>query len=155
MPAFDHAFRIDIGRALARSLHDLDPRQDRMPISKVMMVDDEPDIRTIGQLSLSAIGKWQTVLVDSGREALAVAAREQPDVVLLDVMMPGMDGLATLAGLKEQAATSSIPVIFMTAKVQKHEVERYLQLGAVGVIRKPFDPVTLPAEIRKLLGEAS
>ena len=122
-----------------------------MTIHKVLLVDDEDDIRKIGQLSLSRVGKWQTVLASSGAEALAQAAAERPDLILLDVMMPGMDGPTTLTQLRAQEATAHTPVIFMTAKIQKQEVARYLELGAVGVIGKPFDPMTLPAEIKKLL----
>lgn len=122
-----------------------------MTIRKVMLVDDEDDIRTIGNLSLSRVGGWQTVLAASGAEALSKAATEQPDLILLDVMMPGMDGPTTLGQLRAQEATAKTPVIFMTAKVQKQEVARYLELGAVGVIGKPFDPMTLPAEIKRLL----
>jgi CheY-like chemotaxis protein len=122
-----------------------------MTIRKVLLVDDEDDIRTIGQLSLSRVGGWQTVLAASGAEAVTKAAAEQPDLILLDVMMPGMDGPTTLGRLRAQEATAKTPVIFMTAKIQKQEVARYLELGAVGVIGKPFDPMTLPAEIKKLL----
>ena len=123
-------------------------------IRKVLLVDDEDDIRTIGQLSLSRVGGWQTLLAASGAEALTQAAAEQPDLILLDVMMPGMDGPTTLGQLRAQEATAKTPVIFMTAKIQKQEVARYLELGAVGVIGKPFDPMTLPAEIKKLLPPA-
>ncbi|MFL5355094.1 response regulator [Archangium sp.] len=122
-----------------------------MTIRKVMLVDDEDDIRTIGNLSLSRVGGWQTVLAASGAEALSKAAAERPDLILLDVMMPGMDGPTTLGQLRAQEATAKTPVIFMTAKVQKQEVARYLELGAVGVIGKPFDPMTLPADIKRLL----
>jgi CheY-like chemotaxis protein len=122
-----------------------------MTIHKVLLVDDEDDIRTIGQVSLSRVGGWQTVLASSGADALTKAAAERPDLILLDVMMPGMDGPTTLARLRAQEATASTPVIFMTAKIQKQEVARYLELGAVGVIGKPFNPLTLPADIKKLL----
>jgi CheY-like chemotaxis protein len=122
-----------------------------MAIHKVLLVDDEDDIRTIGQVSLSRVGGWQTVLASSGADALAKAAAEQPDLILLDVMMPGMDGPTTLARLRAQESTATTPVIFMTAKIQKQEVTRYLELGAVGVIGKPFNPLTLPADIKKLL----
>src|SRR5690349_24969570 len=105
-----------------------------MTIHKVLLVDDEDDIRTIGQVSLSRVGGWQTVLASSGADALTKAAAERPDLILLDVMMPGMDGPTTLARLRAQEATATTPVIFMTAKIQKQEVARYLELGAVGVI---------------------
>ncbi|MEZ4298742.1 MAG: response regulator [Polyangiaceae bacterium] len=120
-------------------------------IEKVMMVDDEPHIRRIGELSLKGVGKWTVVLAGSGKEALEIARRERPDVILLDVMMPGMDGPATLASLRESDETSGIPVIFLTAKAQRHEVERYRKLGAAGVLTKPFDPMTLPSEVRAIL----
>lgn len=119
-------------------------------IQKVMMVDDEPHIRRIGELSLRGVGKWQVVLAGSGKEAIELARREQPDVILLDVMMPGMDGPATLAELRATSETASIPVIFLTAKAQRHEVERYRQLGAAGVLTKPFDPMTLPDDVRAI-----
>ena len=121
-------------------------------IAKVMLVDDEADIRTVGKMSLARVGKWVVVLASSGAEALPLAVSERPDVVLLDVMMPGMDGPTTLAKLREQPETATIPVIFMTAKAQKTEVERYLSLGARGVIAKPFDPLGLPAEVRRIMG---
>lgn len=120
-------------------------------IRKVMMVDDEPHIRRIGELSLRGVGKWQVVLAGSGKEAVELARREQPDVILLDVMMPGMDGPATLAELRDSNDTAAIPVIFLTAKAQRHEVERYRMLGAAGVLTKPFDPMTLPDEVRTIL----
>ena len=122
-----------------------------MAIHKVLLVDDEDDIRKVGLLSLSRVGGWQTVLASSGAEGVARAAAERPDLILLDVMMPGMDGPATFHQLRAQEATASTPIIFMTAKNQKHEVERFLELGALGVIGKPFNPLTLPAEIKKLL----
>ncbi len=123
-------------------------------IHRVLLVDDEPDIRRIGQLSLERVGGWQVVPASSRAEALAAAGRERPDVILLDVMMPVADGPTTLARLREQADTAEIPVIFMTAKVQQHEVQRLLGLGAVGVIPKPFDPMTLPDEVRRVLASA-
>jgi two-component system OmpR family response regulator len=122
-----------------------------MLIRKVLLVDDEDDIRTIGQLSLSRVGGWITVLAASGTEAVAKAASEQPDLILLDVQMPGLDGPTTFSRLRAQASTAAMPIIFMTAKIQKQEVARYLELGAIGVIGKPFDPLTLPNEIKRLM----
>nr|WP_136924994.1 response regulator [Polyangium aurulentum] len=122
-----------------------------MAIAKVLLVDDEPNIRKIGELSLKKVGKWAVVLASSGSEGIELAAQERPDLILLDVMMPGLDGPATLAELKSRAETADIPVIFMTAKVQKQEVERYLAAGAVGVIPKPFDPMSLPSQIREII----
>lgn len=122
-----------------------------MHIDKVLLVDDDPDIRKICHLSLTSVGKWKVFLASSGAEALALAEDEHPDLILLDVMMPGMDGLTTLNRLKESPQLMATPVILMTAKVQRHEVERYRGLGARGVISKPFDPMTLPREILRVL----
>lgn len=125
-----------------------------MLIRKVLLVDDEDDIRTIGQLSLSRVGGWMTVLASSGVEAVTKAALEKPDLILLDVQMPGLDGPTTFSRLRAQEATAHMPIIFMTAKIQKQEVARYLELGAAGVIGKPFDPLKLPTEIQRLLSAA-
>ena len=126
-----------------------------MELDQILLVDDEADIRRIGQFSLTAIGKLRVITAASGAEALEIAARELPDAILLDVMMPGLDGPDVLIRLRESEATRAIPVIFMTAKVQRSEVERYLQLGARGVINKPFDPMTLPRRVRDILMEGS
>ena len=122
-------------------------------IHKILLVDDEPDIRTIAEMSLSQVGGWQTVLASSGSQALALAASHKPDLILLDVMMPEMDGFATFNALADRAETRDIPVIFMTAKVQSHERERYVGHGAAGVIAKPFDPMRLPEEIKEILAQ--
>lgn len=124
-----------------------------MPIQKVLLVDDDQDLRRIGQLSLRNVGKWQVLLATCGAEALTIARLEQPDVILLDVMMPEMDGPATLQRLRAEDETRGIPVIFLTAKVQIHEVNDYIRLGAIGVIIKPFDPMTLPFDVEKMMGE--
>ena len=121
-------------------------------IRKVLMVDDEPDIRHVGQMSLELVGNLEVLLASSGDEALVLAAREAPDVILLDVMMPRLDGPATLERLRASTATASIPVILMTARAQPRDVERYLAGGAAGVIVKPFDPMTLPHEIHRIAG---
>lgn len=116
------------------------------------MVDDDPDIRVIAEMALSAVGGMRVALACSGHEAVMLAGETLPDVILLDMMMPGIDGRATFGKLQESAVTASIPVIFMTAKVQSQEVQSYLDLGAIGVIPKPFDPMTLADQVRKLLG---
>ena len=117
----------------------------------VLLVDDEDDIRAVGQIALEDVGGWRTLLAGSGAEAVELAVRERPDVVLLDVMMPGTDGPTTLALLRARPETAATPVIFLTAKVQKAEVARLLELGAKGVLAKPFDPMTLPDEVRRVL----
>jgi CheY-like chemotaxis protein len=123
-----------------------------MSVRKILLIDDEADIRLVAEISLSNLGGWQVVQAASGPEGIALAAREKPDLILLDVMMPGMDGPATLEKLREAEDGRSTPVIFMTAKVQKAEIDRLLGLGVRGLIPKPFDPMTLPDEIRRILG---
>jgi CheY-like chemotaxis protein len=120
-------------------------------IRKVMLVDDEPDILTVGELALQDVGGWEVCLAESGAEALELFEQERPDVVLLDVMMPRMDGPTTFQRLRDKNLDGRAVVIFMTAKVQTYEVQRYLELGAAGVIAKPFDPVSLPEEIREIV----
>jgi CheY-like chemotaxis protein len=120
---------------------------------KVLVVDDEADIRRIAQLALTRIGGLEVVEARSGAEALAAARTAAPDVVLLDVMMPGMDGPETLQALRADPATASIPIVFLTAKALETEQRRLLALGAAGVLVKPFDPLKLAAELRAVLGQ--
>ncbi len=122
-------------------------------IERILIVDDEEDIRLVSQLAARRVGGWEALAASSGEEAIRVAVRDRPDVILLDVMMPGTDGPTVLRQLRERAETASIPVIFLTAKVQAGEIERYLALGAIGVIAKPFDPMTFPDEVRRLFTE--
>lgn len=124
-----------------------------MKIEKVLVVDDDEDIRIVAELAARRIGGWDVVCAASGEEALAIVLRELPDLILLDAMMPVLDGPSTMRKLLENPATSKIPVIFLTAKVQQREVDRYLELGARGVISKPFEATALPSEIRRILRE--
>jgi len=119
---------------------------------KVLIVDDEPDIRRIAKLGLSRVGGMEVVEAANGAEALVRAKEDKPDALLLDVMMPGLDGPSTLARLREDPATSGIPVVFLTAKAIAAELERLKVLGAAGVLTKPFDPMTLARELRAVLG---
>lgn len=121
----------------------------------VLLVDDEPDIRTIGAMSLQRVGKLEVRTASSGAQAIELATQEAPDVILLDVMMPGADGPETLSLLRANPTTAAIPVVFMTAKVLRDEIDRWLSLGAIGVIRKPFDPMTLPDELRAICAGAN
>ena len=123
-------------------------------LRRIVYVEDEPDIRTIAELALTRIGGFTLEVCDSGQAALDKAPGFGPDLILLDVMMPGMDGLETLHRLREFSETADTPVIFMTAKAQRHETEYYIELGAIGVIAKPFDPLELPAKIREIWGTA-
>lgn len=120
-------------------------------INRILLVDDDPNIRKLATMSLERVGHWKVIAVSSGQESLDVISQVKPDVVLLDVMMPGLDGRSTLARLKNSEDNAHVPVILMTAKVQLEEVEEYLNLGAVGVLIKPFDPMSLPKEIREML----
>jgi two-component system OmpR family response regulator len=120
------------------------------PLQRILLVEDDVDIQAVGRLALEAVGGFTVQVCSSGQEALNTASLFAPDLILLDVMMPGMDGVATFTALRQKDATRQIPVVFMTAKVQTHEVEQYKQLGALGVIAKPFDPMTLAQQIREL-----
>jgi CheY-like chemotaxis protein len=119
-----------------------------MTAIRILHVDDEPDIREVVELSLGLDPDFTVQGCCSGREALAIAAEWEPDIILLDVMMPGLDGPATLAQLRQNAETAQFPVVFMTARTQAREVARFWALGAAGVIAKPFDPMTLAASLR-------
>lgn len=123
-------------------------------LEKVLIVDDEDDIRVIAEISLRSVGGLETVVASSGADGIRRARDEQPDLILLDVMMPGMDGMQTLERLRADDTTASIPVIFMTARVQKHEADAYLYLGAIGVLAKPFNPMELASEVRQLFDAA-
>jgi DNA-binding response OmpR family regulator len=118
---------------------------------KILIIDDDDDIRSIARLSLSRLGGMEVIEAASGAEGVRKGRDEKPDVILLDVMMPAMDGSATLAALRSQPATSATPVIFLTAKAMRVEIERLRGLGAAGVLTKPFDPRTLPADVRALV----
>lgn len=124
-------------------------------IKNVLMVDDDDDIREVGGMSLEDVGNWSVSLAGSAEEALAHVSTHTPDLILLDVMMPDVDGPTTLLRLRELPALEQVPIIFMTARVQKDEVDSYLALGAAGVIVKPFDPMTLPNEILDILRKQS
>jgi len=123
-----------------------------MPPRCVLVVDDEEDIREVAALSFELAG-WQVVVAPSGQDGIAAANAAAPDVILLDVMMPELDGPATYALLQAEAGTREIPVVFLTAKVQAADKRRYAAMGVRGVIAKPFDPLTLPAEVESILGE--
>lgn len=126
-----------------------------MAVFRVLYVDDEADIREVAAMSLALDPALEVRTCSSGQETLATAAGWQPHLVLLDVMMPGMDGPETLAKLRADTQTAAIPVVFITARTQGYEIERFLSLGAIGVIAKPFDPIGLAAQARRYLGEGT
>lgn len=119
-------------------------------LNTILMVEDEPDIQTVARLALETVGSFSVQICSSGREAIDKAAQVQPDLILLDVMMPGMDGPTTLKELKKIQALKNTPIIFMTAKVQPQEISEYKALGAIDVIAKPFDPLLLSDHVREI-----
>jgi len=117
-------------------------------MKKILVIEDEPEMRR-NITTLLRYHDYESISAENGRAGVETARREKPDLILLDMMMPGMDGPTTYSQLKKQG--SSVPVIFMTAKVQTHEVEDHLKLGAAGVIAKPFDPMTLHKDIMRIV----
>lgn len=118
------------------------------PLKTILMVEDEPDIQTVARLALESLGGFTVHICSSGQEAIEKAPTLDPDLILLDVMMPGIDGPTTLKELRKLAPLIDTPIIFMTAKVQPQEIEDYKNLGAMDVIAKPFDPMTLAENVR-------
>ena len=119
---------------------------------RILIIDDEDDIREVAALSLEATADWQVITASSGREGIATAAREKPEAILMDVMMPEMDGPTTFKHMQANPATPGIPVVLLTAKVQGVDQRRFAGLGVAAVLFKPFDPLTLAAQISEALG---
>lgn len=123
-----------------------------MGTRRILVVDDEDDIREVAAIALEMEGGWEVIAAGSGAEGIRRAAAEQPDAILLDVMMPDMDGPATFRALRENPATAAIPVILLTAKVQAADRRRFEELGVSGVLPKPFDPLRLSHQVAETLG---
>ncbi len=121
----------------------------------VLIIDDEDDVRQVVRLSLGRVGGMNVVDAGSGAEGVRLATETSPDFILLDLMMPEMDGVETLSRLREDARTATIPVIFLTAKALPSEIERLRRLGALDVVVKPFNPMTLADELRTILRGAA
>jgi len=119
-------------------------------LNKILYVEDEPDIQAVAQIALEGVGGFTLQICSSGQEALDTFESFAPDMLLLDVMMPGMDGPSTLKAIQKHPQGSDIPAIFMTAKVQPSEVAEYKALGAMDVVPKPFDPMTLAEQIKAI-----
>lgn len=119
-------------------------------LHRILMVEDDEDIQVVARLALEAQGGFLVEICSSGAEAIARAPHFEPDLILLDVMMPEMDGLSTLQALRQLPHTARTPIIFMTAKVQPQEVAYYKEQGAAGIVSKPFDPMTLAATINDI-----
>ena len=120
------------------------------PLSRILHVEDEADIREVAKLALEMVGGFTVESCASGKDALEKAPTFEPDLILLDVMMPGMDGPETLQALRRLPGLDTTPVVFMTAKIMEAEVRRFKEMGALDVIAKPFDPMTLADEIRRM-----
>ncbi len=123
-------------------------------IQKILHVEDDPDIREIAKLALVDLGGFELLQCESGERALAEAEAFAPDVIVLDMMMPGMTGIETLAGLREIETLAETPAIFMTSKNVATEHQDVIQTEAVGAIQKPFDPVALPGQIREIVASS-
>jgi CheY-like chemotaxis protein len=119
---------------------------------QILLIDDEEGLREIIQVTLEAMGGWKVITADSGLAGLSKAESEQPDAILLDMMMPDMDGVETLKRLRSNPCTQSIPIIFLTAKVQESDRRQFMAMGASGVIIKPFRALDLVNQIRSILG---
>lgn len=117
----------------------------------VLVIDDEDDIREVAQLCLEAVGGWDVITASSGQEGLVKATQSSPDAILLDVMMPELDGPSTYAKLQANPATIDIPVILLTAKIQPSEQRKFAALGVKAVLTKPFDPLTLAIQVAEVL----
>ena len=119
-------------------------------INRVLVVDDEPSLLQMTKAVLEAYGGWAVVLASSGREAIAIAAKERPDLILMDAMMPGMDGVEAIGKLKASPETSAIPIVMFTAKVDDEARVEYARAGVIGVVSKPFNPRSIGEELRAM-----
>lgn len=124
------------------------------PLRKILCIDDDEDIAQVTQMTLEVVGGFEVALCSSGHAAIAGIAAIAPDLILLDAMMPELDGPATLAKLRTLPEAANIPVIFLTARVQAGEVREYTEMGAIGVLQKPFDPMQLADQIRAIWDRA-
>ena len=119
---------------------------------RILVIDDAEDVREVAQVSLELVGGWEVLTASSGKEGVTKAILEQPDAILLDVMMPDQDGPTTFQQLRANSATKHIPVILLTAKVMPSDCTYFASLGISSVIYKPFEPLTLPVQMAKVLG---
>jgi two-component system OmpR family response regulator len=136
---------------------DADPISERQamserfpPLGRILYVDDEPDIREVAKIALEVMGGFTVHACESGEMALAEAPGFKPDLILLDVMMPRMDGPETFAALRQIDALNAVPIVFFTAKAQRAEVQALLELGALDVLAKPFDPMTVAQTVSEI-----
>lgn len=123
-----------------------------MATKRILVVDNEEYIQEVTKICLETVAGWEVLTAGSGSEGINTALSEQPDAILLDVMMPDMDGIATFAKLQTNPATKEIPVILLTAKIQASDRRRYSDLGIKDAIAKPFDPINLAGQVAEILG---
>ena len=123
-----------------------------MRAKRILFIDDEDDIKTLAQFCLELEANWEMIGASNGQEGIEIAQKEKPDAILLDAMMPDLDGIETLAKLRANPETKDIPTIFITAKAQASDRRRFYSAGAKGVINKPFDSLTLASQISGFLG---
>lgn len=123
-----------------------------MSKKRILVIDDDEDIQDVALVALEVVGGWEVITASSGEEGIDLAATKQPDAILLDVMMPDLDGIATLEQLKANPVTQAIPVIFLTAKVQSGDRDRFTQLDIVDLIAKPFKTMLLARQVAAILG---
>lgn len=119
---------------------------------RILLIDDDPDIRAVAQIALEKFNGWQVTTAESGADGLAQAGSDSFDGILLDISMPDMDGFCVFANLQANARTRTIPVVLLTAKVLPSDRQRFAEMGVAGVIAKPFNPVTVGAQIASLMG---
>lgn len=124
------------------------------PLAHILYIDDEEDIRAIAGMCLETVGGLRVTLCDSAASGLNALRAEKPDMILLDVMMPVTDGPTTLTLIRENPQYDSVPVVFITARAQAEDIKKYLALGAIGVIEKPFDPMNLSSQVLALWEKA-
>lgn len=125
-----------------------------MSIKKVLLIDDDADVRRIGSMSLRKLGGFEVLLAGSGAEGLVMAEQMLPDLILLDILMPGLDGMVTISELKKSPQAKAIPVIFLTSAREIASVEKAREVGALDVIYKPIDPLRLPLQAREIVEAA-
>ena len=123
-------------------------------LNKILYVEDEPDIRDIAKLVLEKVGQFEVQVASGGKEALELITTFQPDMVLLDAMMPEMDGPQTYEEIRKLEGFEEIPIAFLTAKIMENDISGFLAMGALGVIAKPFDPMGLSDQVRELWSKA-
>ena len=122
-----------------------------MTTKRILVIDDDEDIQDVALVALEVVGGWEVITASSGSEGLSLAVTEQPDAILLDVMMPDLDGIATLKQLKANPTTQPIPVILLTAKVQSSDHDRFTQLDIIAIIAKPFKTMLLADQVAEIL----